>query len=96
MVAMVAMVANRPLSGNNPRLFSNNPALLRNNPALIFNKAGLLLLKIFKVLKVLRVIRVFKVGQKPRFSRRRRFIFSEKPPCSTKSFSRRSSCLKSR
>ena len=42
---MSAMSANRPLSGNNPRLFSNNPALLKI-------KAGLLFLKVVKVFKV--------------------------------------------
>ena len=41
MVAMVAMVANRPLSGNNPRLFSNKGRLFSNNPRLLRNKAGL-------------------------------------------------------
>ena len=36
------MAANRPLSDNNPRLFSNNLPLLRNNLALLIIKAGLL------------------------------------------------------
>ena len=42
MVAMVAMVANRPLSDNNPALFSNNPRLFSNNPPLLQIKGGLL------------------------------------------------------
>ena len=42
MVAMVAMVASRPLSGNNPRLFSNKGRLFSNNPALLHNNLPLL------------------------------------------------------
>ena len=55
MVAMVAMVANRPLSGNNPRLFSNKGRLFSNNPRLLRKKAGLFKFRIRSILQLAKV-----------------------------------------